>query len=301
MNLMKWVKEQLMSDDQQPTFCGHIIITFSLIGIIWLLNSSCEKNAQEKAEKWLNNITTQDDKISQTNKKNDPPKSKCYTSKDIKNNFQIVKQPINDVEIIRLREQCQDIENLIKYHQDLMIFLYERAYASMMTRIILVILAGACIFFISKKGWEQANNALINAFIVLSLTSLFLTQLRSVFQGDINLKSNRALYIAYSKLYNQLLSYSTTGSLILQEPEIILKQEKPKLILPSIFIYYIDTNIAKLYQVSLDWEPNQILKIQDVIDNLSTHSITPGNPPNNTTPTPGNPPNNTTPGNPPNP
>ncbi len=156
-----------------------------------------------------------------------------------------------------------------------MIYIYQRTYASNMIRIILVIISGISLFAISKQGWEKTSNVLINIFIVTSLTSLFFTQWTFVFKENENLETNRNLYIRYINLYNQLLSYPSTGT----TGTILISEDPKKVITPSLFIATIDSEMAKLNQVPLDWDSNRILKTEDVSKTLTTNPVTPTNSP----------------------
>lgn len=221
-------------------------------------------------------------KIDTDKQENNSPK--CgYTLKNMEKIFPAIPQKptsvipqktipaITESDITRLQEQCQDIEKHIKNHRSVMIYLYKISYASIFTINILVILGGICIFFISKAGWDKANNSLLNLFIVCSLASLFLTHHRLIFQDNINLKANRDLYVAYAILYNKLLSYSSTGQ-VSQASEDIKKEDIINPIDPKTFIHYIDSNIAKIYQVSLNWNLEDNFQIQDVIKQINTDS-----------------------------
>ncbi len=287
---IKWLTKYGKNGDKQPNLYGHIVITGVSLFVISLLACGLYYYADTKAKEWLrDDITKYDTDIKTDNLKifyqkpeKDNPKnsylyiySKCgYTLKDIKKNVPAI--TITDYDVIRLQEQCQDIEKRIEAHKKVTIYLYKISYASIFTRNILVILGGACVFFISKEGWDKANNVWINLFIVFSLTSLFLTQDRLVFQDNANLKANRDLYVAYTILYNKLLTYSATGQ-VSRTSEDIKAEDTIKPIDPKTFIHYIDSNIAKIYQVSLSWNLEDNFQIQDVIKQINADSGLPKN------------------------
>lgn len=130
----------------------------------------------------------------------------------------------------------------------------------------LAIIAGICLFFISKLGWQNANNALINIFIVTTSAGLLYQQLPVIFKQEINLGANRVLYIKYTELSYELLSYLATKhvkSLAPENPNQLTEVE------PKIFIHSIDNKLAELNQIPIEFDATRVIKLNDVPNSLN--------------------------------
>lgn len=180
--------------------------------------------------------------------------------------------PLESVERARLEAQFKEIQLRIERHAEVMIYFYKQYFISLSMSSGLALVAGISIFFISRDGWSKANNALINIFIVTSSAALLYNQLPGLFKQDINLEANRELYLSYTSLKDEVLSYMATGGIAGSDPT------KPELFSPvdsKQFIHAIDKRLAELNQIPIEFDATQIITAPDfrAIDPQSGNSL----------------------------
>ncbi|MEW6491802.1 MAG: hypothetical protein AB1589_04525 [Cyanobacteriota bacterium] len=229
-----WLKTYKPGDKPQPTLFGHVLITSGVLTLI--LGSFLYLNgfANTKVKDWM--VTTELQTL--------PNQSLSATA----------------AEKARLEQQLKEIDSRIKRHADVMTFFYKQYYISISMASALGLVAGICVFFISKVGWKDANNGLINMFIVTSSAALFYGQLPAIFKQDTNLAANRNLYIEYITLKNEVLSYSATRGVMGINPE---NANSFTPVEPSIFISYVDQKMAKLNQIPIDFDITRVTEVPD--------------------------------------
>jgi hypothetical protein len=74
------------------------------------------------------------------------------------------------------------------------------------------IVSGISLFFISKEGWENANNYIINVFITASTIALLVGSLSVIFKMQENAGRHIESLVAYENLYQQILTRLATIS-----------------------------------------------------------------------------------------
>ncbi|WP_026731366.1 hypothetical protein [Fischerella sp. PCC 9605] len=116
----------------------------------------------------------------------------------------------SDVEIQRLEDILKSIKDRAKSHIRVAIDYSQWLFSSTFTASILALLAVGCLFDISRKGWKDANNYIINIFVVSSGCALFSGALVAVFQYERNIRDNSGLYLAYVELENKVLTQLVT-------------------------------------------------------------------------------------------
>lgn len=110
------------------------------------------------------------------------------------------------IEKQRLREQFNIIKNRAITHLQITIDYYRWLFIAISIASISGVIAGICLFYISKEGWEKANNYVINVFIVCSGLALFTGSLPQIFQQEKNAQDNTKLYLEYINLENEVLT-----------------------------------------------------------------------------------------------
>lgn len=216
--------------NQQPTLLGHLLLTSSLLMLIGIGYFSMQWSASKKANEWLG--ATQ----------NFTP-----LSEGIKN--------ASEDEKTRLKQQFEEIQARSHRYATIMTFFYQQYYVSISLTSASALVAGICLFFISKKGWDRVNNAVINVFIVASGSVIFFGDLPGIFRQNENSTTSRDLYIAHVSLRNKVLSYLATGATVGAEPEKPNEFSRPE---TSRFILYVDQKLAELNQVPIGFDPTGI-------------------------------------------
>lgn len=121
------------------------------------------------------------------------------------------------IEIDRIAEQVDLLEERIVIAGDIAKFFFVRYRASAASASLSLLVAGICLFFIAKDGWEKADNRLINLlFCAVSLYVLF-SNLPNLFLYEDNFNKNLELYLNYVNLLGETCTVFSTG--VAREPE----------------------------------------------------------------------------------
>lgn len=233
---------RFITHTNQPTLLGHIVISTSLVLGICLGYALMFWFAGTKQNEWLN-ITA-------------PLKPEAVNTAIA--NLADTKPS----EKARLIDQFEQIQARIKTHADVMGFFYKQYYISLSMICGGSVIASICLFFISKKGWEQVNNTLINIFIVSSSTVILYGNISLVFKQEENIKDNQALYLSYFALRNEMLSYWATQQV--STGDAIVPAAK--------FIHYMDGRLQELSQIRLGFDATSITDLGSQMKQLDGSS-----------------------------
>jgi len=102
-------------------------------------------------------------------------------------------------------------------------------------------------FFIATKGWALTNQYVKTIFVVMSVTVAFFGLWPPVFQQEKNLSDNKALFLEYETLRNEIRSYPVTRTNVKNEPKT-----------PADFITYVDSEFARLGNVAVGFDYTKI-------------------------------------------
>jgi len=117
------------------------------------------------------------------------------------------------------------------------------------------ILSAISLLFISKAGWLNVSRYVITIFLVTTSSAAFFGGFPLLFKQKQNIDENKKLFLAYSALANQVLSYAATG-------EDLRKKEKAGM---KDFIHRIDTALAELYTFPIELEPSAIPDLKKIL------------------------------------
>lgn len=115
-------------------------------------------------------------------------------------------QEISDLEKLRINDLLLIIESRAKVHSSIARDYYVWLFTALCTATFSSIVAGICAFYISKEGWDKANNYSINLFFVLSGIAIFSGSLPQIFEHKSNINLHSSLYIEYINLEDQILT-----------------------------------------------------------------------------------------------
>ena len=90
----------------------------------------------------------------------------------------------------RIVQQLETIKLNAKNHVNIIIYFYTRVYTEISVASISAIVAAICLFYISRIGWDKANNYIINIFVVTTGVTIFVGALPIVFQQEQNIQDN---------------------------------------------------------------------------------------------------------------
>ena len=220
--------------NQQPTLLGHFLISSGLLALIGVGYFSLNWYGGKQAKEWLG------------------PQEE----------FTAVGETLNatPTEKMRLAEQLNQVELRINRYSAMMVFFYKHYYISISLTSASALVAGICLFFISKKGWQDANNALINVFIITSGAVIFFGDLPGIFRHNDNSAASRDSYLQHISLRNQVRSYLATGATVGEDPEKPNEFSRPE---TSRFILYVDQKLSELHKIPLGFDPTGIKDIQE--------------------------------------
>jgi hypothetical protein len=229
--------------NRQPTFFGHLLITSSLLALIGASNLLHNRYADQQAKKWLNSTEE-------------------LTTLDGDNG----KLGASATETARLIEQLNDIQSRLDRYSAMMIFFYKHYYTSIGITSASALVAGICLFFISKVGWQRVNNSLINVFVVTSSTVIFFGDLPGTFKYKENSEASRDLYLKHISLRNEVRSYLATGGTLSDNSENSSVYKRTE---PNLFIHYIDQKLALLNEIPLGFDTTGINDFKNNAERLS--------------------------------
>ncbi|MGF1571037.1 MAG: hypothetical protein ACFCVD_23670 [Nodosilinea sp.] len=154
----------------------------------------------------------------------------------------------------RLVDQFMLIQARTVTHAKVMGLFYKLNFIALGTVGLTTGIASISLFFISKVGWEQGNNALINVFIVSSGLVIFHSNMIFVFKFQENIQLNGQLYSEYTRLYNEMLSYWAIQPTSSTSPS------------PAEWIMATDQQLTRLGKISLDFEASRIDQLKQPVE-----------------------------------
>jgi hypothetical protein len=147
----------------------------------------------------------------------------------------------------RRMEQLQTVKNLINHHSAVMAFFYENYYISIYLVLFAGVISALTLFFIAKNGWGNTNQYVKTVFVVMTATTAYYGLFPPVFEIEKNIADNKALFLEYKALENEVTSYPLTGANI--------KHEAKK---PEEFISYVDSELARLGNIAIGFDYTKI-------------------------------------------
>lgn len=155
--------------------------------------------------------------------------------------------PITDPERKRLNEQLKDVRAKITHHGTVMAFFYKAYYMSISVVMLAGLIAALALFFIAQNGWTGTNPYVKNVFLVMTAAAAYYGLFPSVFKQEENIADNKALFLSYKALENEVISYPLT--------RINLKGEKK---MPQEFINYVDAQMTALGKIAIGFDNTKV-------------------------------------------
>lgn len=249
LNIQKFFADNFRAGiKKQPTLLGHCLISASLIAVLGASYYSLNSYADKKANEWINN------EKAISNDAFDKDKQVAITKKQTETLIKGLKAQEN--EKLRIAQQLETIEFQISRYSKIMVFFSNHYYTALIITSASTLVAATCLLFISKKGWEQAHNSIINVFIIASGAVIFLGDLPGTFKEKENFEAYGSLYIQHIALRNEILSYLATGGNILgADPK---KPNEVSHIDINRFIYLVDNKLVQLNKIAIAFDATGI-------------------------------------------
>ncbi|MGB7923546.1 MAG: hypothetical protein WCF57_09910 [Pyrinomonadaceae bacterium] len=141
-------------------------------------------------------------------------------------------------ELNRIKEQLDEVRSRTTSHLQVMKFFFTRYYAA----IVLISIAGAgaaaTLVSITQTGWSHSNEFTLTIFFVTTAIAVFYRAVPASFQQQKNITDNKALFLKYWALENEIRSFVVTGYPMNR----LADSDKPTV---KDFIRYIDQQLAQ--------------------------------------------------------
>lgn len=237
----------LIAKNNNPTFLAHAFMASLIVVTIILVDGFLAKLATDKKYEWMTIYFPPEVIATET--------SKYPTTDEILSHSETridaaLKNFAADAQLKqRLRSQFLRIQTRAVIHGDVMAFFYGRSFVTLVVVSVSGVAGVLCLFFISKDGWSDCNNLLLNLFVVSAGIVVLYGNLSIFLKFDANTQNNTELYLAYLGLKEEFLSYLVTQQTSAGET-----------LPPPEFVHYIDRQLTVLNTITLDFD-NQ--KVQD--------------------------------------
>lgn len=233
----------LQYDDKKgfPTviLAKHLALVALLSLIIWHAHKYYNVEGQSLAETWMKGLAPVIVQKLVVNKD---------TPKELRG---------NDLAVKRINTQIDKINGRITHHLDILKHFYSRYYMLIILATMTGIGAAFLLLIITKSGWANTSSYIITAFIVLAAFAITFTAFINIFSLEKNIADNKALYIQYIAMMDEVSSYITTGEDISGK-----KVELTK------FIHNIDKKLASLNTLAIGFDATQIPDYKKIVKDL---------------------------------
>lgn len=165
----------------------------------------------------------------------------------------------SEIQKSRLVEQTGDIIGRAEHHWKVMAYFQSNYYVGILLRNIFAGLAAIAIFLVARKGWELAGPLLISFALTTSVCAMFFTAFPLMFKQEENFGKNKALYLRYVALLNEIHTYVATGhhpqrnSKAADEKRAEAKDGSPL----AAFIVHLNDELATANDIAIAFDPNK--------------------------------------------
>jgi hypothetical protein len=210
-------------------FLFHTLIVVGLVGLSILVSSTVPRNARLDADTWLQGLT---------------PKAQTQLE-----TFSQVKG--SDLERARLKDQLALSRERAKHHLTVAVYFFSNYYMAILEAFVMGAIAAVALFFITKVGYAQASPYVVTVFITATVLAAVYGAFPSVFRQSDNVAENKALYLRYIALQNEMLSYSATGL-----------DGTGKKVTAAEYIAYVDKEFNKANNIAVGFDATKIPAIK---------------------------------------
>lgn len=147
----------------------------------------------------------------------------------------------------RLTGQSVQVKNLVRHHGRVMALFYGAYYQALSVVLLMGVIAAMALFGIAQDGWKSASPYVKTVFLVATAGVAFFGLWPAVFEQEKNISDNKALFLEYERLGNEIASYPVTRSNV--------KNESTE---PNIFINYVDSEMSRLGNIAIGFDYTKI-------------------------------------------
>jgi predicted PurR-regulated permease PerM len=127
------------------------------------------------------------------------------------------------------------------------VYFFSNYYMALILAFVAGAVAAVSLFFISKEGYAAVSPYVVTVFMTATALGTIYGAFPSVFRQTENVAENKALYLRYVALQNEILSYSATA-----------KDANAKPISASAYIAYIDRELNRSNNVAVGFDETKL-------------------------------------------
>jgi hypothetical protein len=198
---------------------GHLLLSIGLIVVVVGSGLIFANDAEKLGNDWVANLRP--GRRPPTDSEPLLPRERTLINPGI-----VSKQALTPTEESRLQNQLDDIRKKAKHHLDVAVYYYSRSFMAILAFSLAAALAAICLAIISKRGLDKVSEYIVTLFLVATALAVFYQSFPGVFQQRKNVDANRALYIKYVNLEDDMISYVATGSIVVIQTTIV--QDPPR-------------------------------------------------------------------------
>lgn len=170
-------------------------------------------------------------------------------TKEVNNPNQAAERPIEltNAQKERISAQAYRLKSLVGHHGKVMILFYEAYYQALSVVLLMGVIAAMALFSVAQDGWNSASPYVKTVFVVATAGVAFFGLWPPVFEQEKNITDNKALFLEYERLRNEIASYPVTHH-----------NPQNETVEPSVFINYIDSEMHRLGNIAIGFDYTKI-------------------------------------------
>jgi hypothetical protein len=157
--------------------------------------------------------------------------------------------------IARLNHQLDLVQRRADYHLKVTRDFYVSYYYSLTMALFLGAGAAILLFFVSQKGWKEAEQWQIASFIITTTAAAAFSAFPTLYSQQDNIEQNKELYLHHQALEGEILSFAATGEPL--DPTKLSMKDGEK-VTATIFVRYIDRRMAELHRLPLGFDYSRL-------------------------------------------
>jgi hypothetical protein len=166
--------------------------------------------------------------------------------------YTVAPEPPNVKELAyRVNAQLDEIRRRSDYHLRVTRDFYVNYYYAVTMGLVLGSIAAVLLFFVSQKGWKDAEQWQIASFIVITTAAAVFGAFPLLYSQQDNIEQNKELYLHHKALEQEILSFAVTG-----EPndraKLGIQDERD--IPPAVFVRYVDRRMSEFHKLPLGFD-----------------------------------------------
>ncbi len=184
-------------------------------------------------------------------KKGDPSKwAELLQTEMIATNFTYAATGVPPDQKARIEEQARHVGNRAEHHFKVMQYYYTNYYVSLLLGSVYGGLAAISLVLLTKAGWKEGGSYLASFFLTTTVCTTFFFTFPTWCQMDSNVTKNKALYVRYVGLLNDVRTFAALGTYA-QDPQ------PTNQITVTNFILRMDTEMRKANDIAVAFDASK--------------------------------------------